>query len=164
MLSLSFWPILLQAGLSGLGLIPLVLFVRWKPWVALLRRQWEWIIYAVISFVFLFGGSDKARLFLYMLPLAAILAATVFESLRQHTRPVVLVMWGGLILVVHCYMGGYLSPMGSFTAYLDQWVPEHSAGGYVTYLMRNLFLTVTVYAWTVLCLRKNGPQSGNSDV
>lgn len=164
MLSLSFWPILLQAGLSGLGLIPLVLLVRWKPWVALLRRQREWVIYAVISFVFLFGGADKARLFLYMLPLAAILASTVFESLRQDTRPVILVTWGGLILVIHFYMGGYLTPMGTFTAYLDQWVPEHSAGGYVSYLMRNLFLTATMYAWTILCFHKMDPQSSNSDV
>lgn len=165
-LSPSFWPILLQAGLSGLGLIPLILFVRWKPWVALLRRQWEWVIYALLSCIFLFGGVDKARLFLYVLPLAAILASAVFESLRQDSRPAVLVTWSGLMLIVHFYMGGYLTPMGSFTSYLSQWVPEHSAGSYVSYLIRNLFLVTMMYAWTILCFRQKiipRPQISDSD-
>jgi hypothetical protein len=145
-----FWPILLQAVFSGLGIIPIVLLVNYESWVRFLRCHCEWLIYAIISFAFLIGGVDKARLFLYILPLAVILAVCNVEAFKRYASPVRLVLWGCAFLVVHWYIGGYLSSMGRFSEYIARMVPEHSDGRYVPYLIRNLCAGLAIFIFTIL--------------
>jgi len=148
-LDLRFWPVLLQAAFSGLGVIPVVLLVNYQSWVRFLRRHSEWVVYALISLAFLFGGADKARLFLYVLPLAAILAVRSISTFERDASPAKLVFWAAVVLVIHWYIGGYFSAMGTFSDYLARMVPVHSAGRYLPYLMRNLCLVAALFVFTV---------------
>lgn len=143
------WPVFAQAAFSGLGIIPAVLLITYQPWVEFLRRQWEWIVYALISLAFLFGGVDKSRLFLYGLPLAAIFAVHTASFYRRYLSAESLAVWAAVIVIIHWYIGGYLSPMGPFAAYLAQMVPEYSGGRYVPYLVRNLILGIGVFVFTI---------------
>jgi len=145
----SFWPVFLQSVFSGLGLIPVVLLLRPQAWLHFLQNHSEWMLYLLLSVGLLFGGVDKARLFLYGLPAWVILATQVFEALAQTLPRRRLLAWAGALLVTHGYVGGYLTGTGSFENYLAQWVPVHSEGRYAPYLIRNLLLAVAMMLMSV---------------
>lgn len=144
-----FWPILVQAMFSSLGVIPILLLVNYRYWSRFLLWHPEWILYSLISLGFLFGGSDKARLFLYFLPLSVILALYTVKAHQLQTSSPRFLVWISVVLVVHWYIGGYFGPMGSFYDYLARMVPVHSAGQYVPYLLRNLGLAVALFTFSV---------------
>ena len=150
MIEYRFWPKFSQAVFSGLGFIPALLVVRYGPWAKFLRKNFEWIIYFLISIFFLFGGIDKARLFLYMVPLAVILSLQVIQEYKSMVSNARFYVWVSLTLLFHCFIGGYLSPMGSFSNYLAKLVPMHSGWSFLPFLYRNLaaaliFITFTIW-------------------
>lgn len=148
----AFWPVLLQATFSGLGLLPVILLLPSRAWTRFLARRWEWIVYAVISIALLLGGHDKSRLLLYALPLVVILSLHTLDDLepalsRRTAAPLILA-----VLALHWYVGSYLTPIGPFMAYLERMVPEYSEGAYTPHLLRNLTLAAAVYVTTMACL------------
>ena len=145
----EFWLIFLQSIFSGLGFISILLILHYKPWLEFLKQHWEWIVYAAISLLFLFGGSDKGRLFLYFLPLAVILALHSIHALKEFQTETRFRVWIAIFLVAHLYIGRYLTPFGSFTEYLARMVPEHSEGQFLPYLFKNCLLGLGVFIFTV---------------
>jgi hypothetical protein len=147
----AYWLVLLHAAFSGLGLIPVLLAVHYGRWVGFLRREWEWGVYAVISVAFLFGGRDKARLFLYFLPLAVILASQTVSALREFARDCRFrfAVWALVVLGAHWYIGNYFAPIGPRSEFLAKMVAEHSNGSFVPYLVRNSVLVVVIFVFTV---------------
>lgn len=158
----GFWPVMLQAAFSGMGMIPVVLVANIRPWLRFVRRHGEWAAYGLISLVYLFGGCDKARLFLYVLPLAVILALRVAAFAARSATPARFALWGAAIIACHFYVGGYFSPMGSFAEYLARMVPVHAGGGYVPYLLRNACLGLGLLAFTVRFMPGRGARPGNA--
>jgi hypothetical protein len=140
------WPMLLQAALSGLGLLPALLIASPRRWAPFLREHREWYVYGAIAVVLLAGGLDKARLFLYLLPLAVILALSSISAFERGLPPRVFWLWAAPLLVVHFYLGGYLSPIGNVATYLAKFVPEHAANTFMPYLIRNVAVSLVV-AW-----------------
>jgi hypothetical protein len=143
------WPIWLQATFSGLGLLPLILSARSGDWLGFLKTHAEWTVYLLISAVLLFGGEDKARLFLYSLPLSVLLAVHVLQGLKESQRPRCFYLWMLVAVSLHLFLGGYLTPMGSFDEYLARMVPEHSRGHYRPFLIRNCVLALTFMLFTL---------------
>ena len=143
------WPMLAQAAFSGLGLLPALLLVQWGPWLAFLRRRAEWVVYLAISLAMLFGGLDKARLFLYCLPLVVLLSLQVVDSLRALAEPRRFAAWVVAAVAAHLYMGGWLAPMGTFSDYIVRMVPESSNGLYVPFLLGNALIAGCFIAFTV---------------
>lgn len=139
LLDVRFWPVLIQSVFSGLGLLPAVLVARPAASIEFLRRRPEWIVYGCVSLVLLFGGIDKARLFIYALPLTVILAIRVADDLYP-VRGTRFASWAVLTVLAQLYVGNYLTPVGAYQAYLAKLVPEHSGEAYVGYLMRNLVI------------------------
>jgi hypothetical protein len=146
---LGYWLILCQALFSGLGVIPLLLVINYEAWPGFLRDRWEWLVYGCISLFLLFGGVDKARLFLYFLPLGVILVACNLDVLRRQTAPVRFAVWMAIVLVAHLWMGHYLTPMGTFEQYLARMVPEHAKGRYIYYLAANLGVSLALLVFTI---------------
>ncbi|HMI91252.1 MAG TPA: hypothetical protein VK509_07805, partial [Polyangiales bacterium] len=140
------WPMLLQAAFSGLGLLPALLIASARGWTPFLRAHREWCVYGAIAVILLAGGLDKARLFLYLLPLAVILTLTSISALERGLTPPAFWLWAAPVLVVHFYLGGYLGPVGNVASYLAKFVPEHASNTFVPYLIRNVALSVVV-AW-----------------
>jgi len=145
----EFWLIFLQSIFSGLGFISILLILHYRPWLKFLQGRWEWIVYAAISFLFLFGGSDKGRLFLYFLPLAVILALHSIRALKEFQTEARFRVWITLFLVAHLFIGSYLTPFGSFPEYLARMVPEHSEGQFLPFLFKNCLLGLGVLIFTV---------------
>lgn len=145
----QFWLIFLQSIFSGLGFMSILLVLHYKPWVEFLKQRWEWLIYAAISLLLLFGGSDKGRLFLYFIPLAVILTLHSIRSLKEFQTEEKFRVWMILFLAAHLYIGKYLTPFGSFSKYLAQMVPEHSDGQFLPFLIRNSLLGLGVLIFTV---------------
>ena len=145
----EFWLIFLQSIFSGLGFISVLLVLHYRPWLEFLRGRWEWIVYAAISLLFLFGGSDKGRLFLYFLPLAVILTLHSIHALKEFQTEARFRVWIAIFLVAHLYIGRYLTPFGSFTEYLARMVPEHSEGPYLPFLFKNCLLGLGMLIFTV---------------
>ncbi|MBL0344172.1 hypothetical protein [Candidatus Villigracilis affinis] len=146
---LETWLVLLQSIFSGLGFIPILLILHYRPWLELLRQRWEWIIYAVISLLFVFGGSDKGRLFLYFLPLAVILVLHSIRALKEFQPETRFRAWIIMFLLAHLYIGRYITPFGTFSQYLARMVPEHSDGEFKPYLITNLILGLALFVFTV---------------
>ena len=146
---LEYWLVLLQSIFSGLGFIPILLILHYRPWLEFLRQRWEWIIYAVISLLFVFGGSDKGRLFLYILPLAVILVLHSIRALKEFQPETKFQVWIVIFLLAHLYIGRYITPIGTFSEYLARMVPEHSNGEFKPYLITNLFLGLALFVFTI---------------
>jgi hypothetical protein len=149
MIDPHYWPVLLQALFSCLGVIPLLLIISYQAWPSFLRRHWEWVIFAGISLVSLVGGGDKARLFLYTLPLGVILATFNLEVFRRMTTTLRFAVWIAVVLLVHWWIGNYLSPVGTVEQYLNRMVPEHSDGQFVPYLITNIVVSLALLLFTI---------------
>jgi hypothetical protein len=159
----AFWPMLAQSVFSGLGLLPIVIALEPRPALRLLRQEYEWIVYAGISLALLFGGVDKARLFLYALPLAVAMAMRSVEGIEARLggsrtpRPVDrrrFAAWVLALLTLHLFIGNYLTPIGTFAQYLARLVPEHSNGAYLPYLARNAGLALSFVLATLVLARR----------
>jgi len=141
----SRWPALAAACFSGLGILPLVILhapgASWRS----LRARPHWLLWLALAAGLLFGGSDKARLFLYALPVCAWLGALAmrpegpdgasssspaWEARRWW-------IWVGLTLAIHFELGHHFARLTSFDAYLDRMVPMHAPDGPAPLLIRS---------------------------
>jgi len=147
--SARFWPVFVQSMFSGAGLLPVVVITRPGPWLKFLRERYEWIVYLAISIALLFAGRDKSRLFLYLLPILIVCTVLAAKELKIRSGMPRALVWMTVLLVLHVYIGGYLTPMGSFADYLARMVPEHSDGSYLPYLARNLVLAAGFLIFTL---------------
>ena len=127
----------------------MVIITRPRPWLKFLRERYEWIAYLAISMALLFAGRDKSRLFLYLLPILIVCTVLVAEELKIRSGMQRALVWMAVLLLLHVYIGGYLTPMGSFQDYLARMVPEHSDGTYLPYLARNLVLAAGFLIFTL---------------
>ena len=152
LLNPRFWPRLALAVFSGLGLIPFIALLRPRSWTGFLSANREWLLLLVTAATFLLGGCDKARLFLYALPFALVLALCAVEDIggRSGVSPR-FVVWTGLTLILHYYMGNHLTPIGTFSDYLTKLVPTYAPDGYLQVLARNTVLTLI---WGLFSLRQ----------
>ncbi|RME02176.1 MAG: hypothetical protein D6812_06695, partial [Deltaproteobacteria bacterium] len=150
-LSPRFWPILLQALFSGLGILP-VLLLCGGAWCRFLRRRWAWGVYGVIGIACLFGGGDKARLFLYLLPLVVVLVLENIADFERRLPPSRFLPWLLFVLGIHAYMGGAFSAIPSLETFLARWVPRHAKGSELPYLFQNLCLALLVGGITLKSL------------
>lgn len=153
LLSAGFWPVFAQSIFSGAGLLPMVLIVRPRPWLKFLRARYEWIAYFAVSIALLFAGRDKARLFLYLLPVIVVCSVIVAEEVKTLSGMRRAVIWMAALLAIHFYVGGYLTPMGSFEDYLARMVPEHAGRTFLPYLARNLVLAAALLIFTLAWAR-----------
>jgi len=131
-----FWPVFVQTGFSGLGLIPLVLIIRSRPWKDLLRRRPSLIVFLVIAAACLLGGVDKGRLFQYSLPVLTLMAAVGADALAAEFGLAWFGTWALVFLAAHWYLGNYLSPIGPRPEFLAKLVPEHVYAAPLVYLSR----------------------------
>jgi len=155
----GFWPIFIQSLFSGMGLLIVVLSIRPASWMSFLRERYEWIVFSIVALALLVGGRDKGRLFLYLLPAVIVCALVVIENLRVTSGARRGLIWIAVLLVLHVYLGNYLTPMGTFEEYLARLVPEHSEGRYLPYLARDLALAGAFVMFTLAWARAPGSKN-----
>src|SRR5207244_1552246 len=63
-----FWPRALAEIFSGLGILPALLLLEARPALRFLRTHPSWALQLVIGAILVFGGPEKARFCLYLLP------------------------------------------------------------------------------------------------
>ena len=143
------WPVMAQSMFSGLGLLPVLLVASPRVWLTFLRAHFEWAVYLAIAVALLFGGVDKARLLLYALPLVVILSLCVVDAMRGATSAKLFAAWTGVLLALHLFIGGHLTPMGAYGDYLARMVPEHAGDRYLPYLARNGMIAALFGALTL---------------
>ena len=144
----------LHAMFSGLGILPVLMLVRYRPWLRVIRERPAFVVYLALATVALFGGADKSRLFNYSLPVIVIFAMATIESLRPASDRRFLV-WAVVCLGVHWYLGNYVTPVGGFREYIAKLVPEHAAKlklDHLPYLIRDGWLSALAFVFTVQCL------------
>lgn len=138
----TFPVVLLSAALTGLGVLPLLLPLRHAEWLGFLRTHPEWIVYLAISAALLFGGRDKSRLFAYGLPLVLVLALQAIASLRAAAEPRRFALWLGAALALHAFLGGWLTPLGSYDDYVARLVPEVGRRQSIPFVIQNFALAL----------------------
>ncbi len=150
----GYWPVLLHSSFSGLGLLGIVVLLRPRRWLAFVREHYEWIAYVAIALAILFGGRDKGRLFLNLLPAAVIFAVMVIDDLQVLKSGTRGLAWIAVLLLTHAYLGNYLTPMADGLEGLARLVPEHSEGTYLPYLWRNIAITAGFLLATLVLARR----------
>jgi hypothetical protein len=143
-----FWVGIAQATLTGLGVLPVVLLVRYREWLRFLRANPEWTLYLAISLILLFGGTDKSRLYGYALPLVIVLGLHALASLQAAAEPRRFAVWLCAVLLVHAFVGDWLTPMGSYDDYLARMVPEVAGARSIPFVIRNCVIAVGLFALT----------------
>ncbi|MBN2057083.1 hypothetical protein JW905_19305, partial [bacterium] len=119
-----FYPRIALSLLSGLGAIPLLFLyrIRSRAWRFLLSPPW--LVLTIGGMLSLFGGRDKARLFLFILPLLVVVAVKMLVPGNRSPA------WSWSLatgtLAMHLYLGYHLTPMTGFVAYLQRMVPMHA--------------------------------------
>jgi hypothetical protein len=118
--------IMFVAIFSGLGIMPLILLSHFRWLLDYLKARPYWVVMLACSLFLLFGGADKPRLMLYMLPLITLLAVAVVDDFRRWMPKRTFWVWLAIILLLQAYVGNLLTPFPDFGSYLDLMVPEHS--------------------------------------
>ncbi len=141
--------IMMQAIFSGTGVLLLPTLINLGFAAKWLRTNPEWLVYLGLCVYFLFGGHDKARLLLPLLPLLAILFAKILVAVQQingHNKFLALV---NILFFANIFFGGLLLGLEDTQTYLAKLVPEHSSGTYLKYLWLNLgvLLVILLYIW-----------------
>jgi hypothetical protein len=151
----SMWPRLVLEVYSGLGVLPLVLLYGWKDAARVAPREPAWLTLVAVGAALLFGGVDKGRLFLYLLPAVVVWIVALVAAIRRRSDERRFGGWLTATLVLHFYLGNYLTPIGAFPQYLARLVPIHSSGSaYASVLASRLVLSVLWLGFTVLILRR----------
>jgi hypothetical protein len=140
-----FWPRLLVALFSGLGILPLLLGWRWRAVWQCLRENPHWLAVLACGLLVLFGGVDKARLFLPMTPAVVVLAVIAWDPVLRE-REVPAVAWIVLTLLLNAYLGHHFEPMGPRGAALARLAPIHASTSMVPSLVR---IAVVAAVWCV---------------
>jgi hypothetical protein len=153
LLNPGFWPRFLLAIFSGLGLLPLIILFRLKVSVEFLSRNFHWLIVIIAGTALLFGGSDKARLFLYMLPAIIVCALSVIKNTCEQTTGSKVFAWIMVTLLLHFYVGNFLTPMGTVADYLSRMVPVHAPGAsYLPSLASKVIVSLIWFGLTHILL------------
>jgi hypothetical protein len=139
----DFWPRLLVALFSGLGILPLVLGWRWRAVRQGLRENPHWSAVLACGVLLLFGGVDKARLFLPMAPAVVVLAVIAWDpALREREVPAL--AWIALTSLLNAYLGHQFEPMGPPGAALARLAPIHASTSMAPSLVR---IAVVAASW-----------------
>jgi hypothetical protein len=148
-----FWPRFLVAVFSGLGILPLVLGWRWRAVRQHLSENPHWTAVLVCGVLVLFGGVDKARLFLPMTPVVVVLAVIAWDPvLREHATPAA--VWVALTLLLNAYLGHHFEPMGPRGAALARLAPVHASTSMAPSLVRIAAVAAVWCAATAVLQRR----------
>jgi hypothetical protein len=148
-----FWPRFVVAVFSGLGILPLVLGWRWRAVRQHLSENPHWTAVLVCGVLVLFGGVDKARLFLPMTPVVVVLAVIAWDPvLREHATPAA--VWVALTLLLNAYLGHHFEPMGPRGAALARLAPVHASTSMAPGLVRIAAVAAVWCAATAVLQRR----------
>ncbi len=141
--------VLLQAAFSGTGVLMIIALLDWRFCADWIKSNPEWIVYFFLCIYLLFGGHDKARLFLPLLPMLAILFSKILVQVEGHNSKIKFLAFLNLMFFANMIFGGLLFGLENTETYLAKLVPEHSSGTYLPYLMLNIgvLLTIFLYIW-----------------
>ncbi len=137
---------------SGLGILPLLWLTRFRAGGAYLGREHYWLPMLGLGSVFLFGGADKARLFLHVLPAFLAVGLTVLRRIRSEIGAGRTAPWLAVVVLLQLYLGNHLMPLGNFDEYLDNLVPTHGPSGGRGGLFR-AFVVSAIYLVATYALR-----------
>jgi hypothetical protein len=147
MVSPARWPAFAAALFSGLGILPVVILHAPRAAWRNLRARPAWLLWLIFAGGFLFGGSDKSRLFLYALPVCAWLGAMAMRPEGPDPSPGTATspswepsrwwIWVIVTLAFHFELGHHWARLVSFDAYLARMVPMHSPEAPIPLLIRS---------------------------
>lgn len=118
----AIWPRLVLELYSGLGVLPLVLLGRWRDAIRVMPRDPAWVTLLVVGSGLLFGGMDKGRLFLPMLPAVVMWALAVVAAIRKRAAESASRWWLAATLGAVGTADGSVAPAAS---------PSHAGPGAV---------------------------------
>lgn len=136
----SFWAVLPLEVVSGTGLLLLVALVQPAHILSHLRTRPILVALLFCGGIQLFGGWDKGRLFLPLLPALVFLAVMGMERCESFAGR----CWAALTLLLHAYLGHLFTPIASYDAYLAWLVPLHATSSLEPHVWRVL-LVVAVW-------------------
>ncbi len=123
--SAQFWSLLPVELAVGLGAIPLVALAAAHALPDTLRRLWPFAILLACGVPLAFGGPDKARLLLPLVPAAIVLAIAAFDAAIRDWRRPALIAWLALLLASHGYIGHQFEPLDSTDKFFQRLAPLH---------------------------------------
>jgi hypothetical protein len=141
--------VLLQSIFSGTGVFLILIFINWRFSLKWLKANPQWLVYLGLCIYMLFGGHDKARLFLPLLPLLAIIFAKTISQVEEKNSQGKFLATINILFFANVIFGGLLFGLENTDTYLAKLVPEHSGGSYLPYLLINIGVSMAIllYFW-----------------
>lgn len=162
--SVQFWALLPLELVVGLGATPLVALAAATTLPDALRRLWPFAMLLACGVPLAFGGPDKARLLLPLVPAAIVLAVAAFDAALGGWRRPALIAWLALLLASHGYIGHQFEPLDSTDEFFQRLAPLHGFrdGGDPTreYLRCGAALGLTAIATLLLFRSSRSADSG----
>ncbi len=146
--SAHFWSRLPLELASGTGLLLLLALWSRAAW-GRLQEQPILMGLLVVGVAQLFGGWDKGRLFLPLLPVIVFLAMPQAKIWYQTSRA--RCWWGGTLLL-QAYLGHLFSPITTHAEYLRWLVPLHASESPTLQCWRVMAVIALWGVWTAVCL------------
>lgn len=148
LMSRHFWSVFPLELVSGTGLLVILSFYGSSGWGRVKARP-QLLGLLCIGVIQLFGGWDKGRLFLPLLPVLVYLALSPANSPSQSVRRCC--WWVGTFML-HAYLGHLFTPMGTHAEYLRWLVPLHAAEPTTLQCWRVMIVIALWGIWTALLL------------
>lgn len=155
LLDFAFWPRLVAAVFSGLGLLAVIVLTGRRGVAARLRQEPAWLAALVCGALLLFGGVDKARLMLPLVPVFVVFACDVIDDLLARYGRATFA-WLILAIGLHAWLGNQFEPIGALDDYLNRLVPAHAPGSILPALTRDAVATAALLAATWFLRRRCG--------
>lgn len=148
----AFWPRLAMAAMSALGVMLPAVLVRPRSCGRELRRQPHMLLLLLLGLAMLWGGADKSRIFLYVLPVVALLVARLMEPALHRPSPVAWV-WLSATFLAH-FAIGHLQLELFPSAFKPAFAPVHAPlEAVLPHLAGTLLLLLGWTLLTLLCER-----------
>jgi hypothetical protein len=144
---------LVMSSISGLGILAVLLLIHGRHTLRFFSAHGEWGLYAGVTLLLTFGGVDKSRLFLYTLLPLTVAAVHVIDELYLWRERWADRTWLVATLLLHLWLGWYLTPMGDAQEYLRRMVPEWAAAAGWPPVEYYTYVAMALGAWLVATVR-----------
>ena len=150
----------LISGLSLLSVFPFLYLMNYP--INFNRVNLIWWVYLIFSFIFLFGGVDKARLLMYLILPIIILSLKLIINVQAKLEQETFILWLTLTFLLHFSLGNVLINFNDPADYISKMVPIYFPEFKYAYHILNIIFMLFYIILTQFILQKSATSADSN--